>query len=170
MKLLLVGLVGILLTSSSFATRLEISTESGFYKVWIRETIEPNQKSELYDLYEGLNSQEISAPTSTGLISRKVLKNSVQNYKFACVLLDHFKTNKTKELICDMDVARFTNDNYEAYYYELPKKEIDILFHGENAKEMTTRMGLSDNGININIDEKLKITGDDFTLNIAISE
>jgi hypothetical protein len=168
MKQSLICIISLVFTLSSFATSLEISSDGGYYNAWIRQTINQGDSSHLYDLYKSLKSDEISAPTQEGIISRKVLFNSARNYKFACVVLDNFKLQKTIELICEMNIARFTNNNYEAYYYELPNKEIDMIFHGENAAEMIQRLGIEHQ--HINIDNKVFISGDDFTLNFSIRE
>lgn len=177
MKIMLTTFITLsFLISTASAMTLEIKSISGFYDVWMRDFVGADEESKLIELYQSMKGDEVIAPTQHGTIGRKVLKNSAENFSFSCVFMDNFNFDKSKNIICDMKVAKFQNDNYEAYYYPYEKKEIDLIFHAQNSKEMITRFGLlkageqEDSRIDINMDDHFRIVGDKQTLNIELRE
>lgn len=157
------------LSFHALSASVEIKTQGGFYKAILRETVIKNGESALVDLYKDSKSPEIQAPTSEGTIGRKVILNNGQNFRIACVCLDNFKTSGTKEFHCDFMSERFDNNFYEVEYIESNPKELHLTFHAENARDLITRLGLSNN-VSINIGNKVELFGDDQTLSLSITE
>ena len=159
----------LLISINAFSASMEIQSQGGFYKAILRETIEKDEKSDLLNLYKSTKSQEISAPTAEGTISRKLIMNNGQNFKFACIYLDNFKTDGSKDFQCEFYSERFENNYYEVEYYESSHKELYLTFHAENAKDLIKRLGLSTR-VNLNLGDKVELTGDDQTLYLSIKE